>query len=395
MFTGPDVSHHQGDVDWQKVAKHHELAIVRVSDGDVRDKFYNEARVKAVRKADLLLAPYYFARVASPQNKQRDGAEEAAMVLRFAKEGGWEWPGDLPLIYDFETDNGQPAAKCARHLLQFVRAYRTSEDHHPGIYTMPGFWERILPHLDAQERKTIAKCFLWQAEWGVESPRPLEPWSGPTLWQWTDQGRSSGISGPVDMNRSVVAEQRVLALAKRDKRPQSLNDEQPKPTPDHPDGVPNWVPKQHWEKWLRPWETAASGSAAFRQLCWKHGYLSPHFTRKEAACHDPDNAALPSSLRAKAQRQAFSLERLRHQLGDRALPVLSWYRTPEWNRRVGGAVNSRHKQADATDFTSQTVRGFGARRFDSACERVFADGGFGRYASGSRHGDSRGARARW
>jgi GH25 family lysozyme M1 (1,4-beta-N-acetylmuramidase) len=84
MFTGPDVSHHQGDVDWQKVAKHHELAIIRVSDGDVRDEFYNEARVKAVRKADLLLAPYYFARVASPQNRQRDGAEEAAMVLRFA-----------------------------------------------------------------------------------------------------------------------------------------------------------------------------------------------------------------------------------------------------------------------------------------------------------------------
>jgi uncharacterized protein YcbK (DUF882 family) len=61
----------------------------------------------------------------------------------------------------------------------------------------------------------------------------------------------------------------------------------------------------------------------------------------------------------------------------------------------GGALNSRHLQADATDFTTQTVQGLGAARFDVACEKVYAKGGFGRYASGSRHGDARGSRARW
>jgi GH25 family lysozyme M1 (1,4-beta-N-acetylmuramidase) len=90
MLTGPDVSEHQGSVDWGKVANDHELALVRVADGDHRDAFYNDARVKAVRRAGLLFAPYYFARVASLLNNQRDGAEEAAMVLRFAKAGGWE-----------------------------------------------------------------------------------------------------------------------------------------------------------------------------------------------------------------------------------------------------------------------------------------------------------------
>jgi hypothetical protein len=33
MFTAPDVSEHQGNVDWKKVATKHELAIVRVADG--------------------------------------------------------------------------------------------------------------------------------------------------------------------------------------------------------------------------------------------------------------------------------------------------------------------------------------------------------------------------
>ncbi len=169
MFTGPDVSEHQGDVDWKRVSGNEELAIVRVSDGDHRDPFYTEGRVRAVREAGLLLAPYYFARVASPQNNERDGAAECSMVLGFAKSRGWKWPGDLPLIYDFETSNAQPNAKCARHIVQFVRAYHKSEGHYPGIYTMPGFWAQVLPHLSKSERQLIARCFLHQAEWGVDA----------------------------------------------------------------------------------------------------------------------------------------------------------------------------------------------------------------------------------
>jgi GH25 family lysozyme M1 (1,4-beta-N-acetylmuramidase) len=395
VFTGPDVSEHQGDVDWQKVARDHELAIVRVSDGDHRDAFYNAARVKAVRDAGLILAPYYFARVASPQNNQRNGAAEAEMVLRFAKAGGWKWPGDLPLIYDFETDNGQGADKCARHVVEFVRAYHRSEGHHPGLYTMPGFWLRVLPHLGTQERRLLARCFLHQAQWDVASPQPLAPWKGPTIWQWTDHGRSPGVSGGVDMNRSIAPERRILALAKRRKRPGRPEAEVADLPPEQPKDVPAWVPKQHWRKWRRPWEPAAARSRAFRELCWSHGHLSPHFALKEAACHDPANTGVPPSLRANAQRHAFSLERLRHELGDKPLPILSWYRTPAWNAHVGGASASRHLQADATDFTSQTVSSFGTARFEAACEKVYANGGFGRYASGSRHGDSRGSRARW
>ncbi len=155
------------------------------------------------------------------------------------------------------------------------------------------------------------------------------------------------------------------------------------------------MPKQHWDKWERPWDGGAAKSTAFKELCLKHGHLSPHFMLKEAACHDPAGTAVPTSLRANAQRQAFALERLRHELGDEPLPILSWYRTPAWNKAVGGAENSRHMQADASDFTVQTVNSFGNGRFDAACEKVYARGGFGRYASGSRHGDSRGTRARW
>ena len=400
MFTGPDVSEHQGDVDWKRVAADHELAVVRVSDGDHRDPFYTEGRVKAARDAGLLLAPYYFARVASPQNNERDGAAEAEMVLGFAKSRGWRWPGDLPLIYDFETSNAQPNAKCARHIVQFVRAYRKSEGHYPGVYTMPGFWDQILPHLSKDDRRELARCFLHQAEWDVEQPRPLDPWDGAALWQYTDSGSCPGVKGGVDMNRSLISEQQILALAKSEREPErerraAEEPTEPDPEPGRPAEVPRWVPSQYWPLWQKPWDGGAAKSAKFRELCWEHGYASPHFDRKETACHDAQTSPVPAKLRANAQREAFALEQLRHALGDQPLPILSWYRTPAHNSAVGGASQSRHMQADAADFTVQTVEGFGPGRFDSACEKVFANGGFGRYPSGSRHGDTRGSRARW
>lgn len=380
MLTGPDVSSYQGEVDWKKVATRHELAFLKVADGDIPDPAYTKARVGAARDAKLLLAPYYFARVASPLNRERDGAKEAAMAVRFAKAAGWKWPGDLPLMYDIETDNGQPREKCARHIVQFVRAYHRSEHHYPGIYTMPGFWQRILPHLGREEQRDLSRCPLWQAEWEVERPRPLPPWKGATLWQWTERGRSPGIEGPVDLSRSVVSDAQVRKLARR---------------PESPVTVPKWVPPQHAEKWKRPWEPAAARSAAFRDLCWGHGYLSPNFTRKEAACNDRKHTPVPNSLRTNAQRQAFQLERLRHELGDRPLPIIGWYRTPAWNAHVGGPVNGRHLNGDASDFSLETTKSFGIERFDAACEKVYAKGGFGRHANGARHCDARGTRARW
>ena len=271
MLTGPDVSEHQGNVEWGKVSAGQELAIVRIADGDHRDPWYTEERVKAVRQAGLILAPYYFARVASPGNSQRDGKKEAAMALGFAKSRGWKWPGDLPLIYDFETNNAQPNDKAAQHVVQFVQAYQKAESHYPGIYTMPGFWAQVVPFLSATDRRLVARCFLHQAEWGVDQPRKLDPWGGATIWQWTDHGRCAGVSGNVDMNRTLVAEDRILALAKRTARPQSPKeeaaDQAPDPEPGRPKGVPRWVPSQYWELWQKPWDPKAAASAKFRELC--------------------------------------------------------------------------------------------------------------------------------
>lgn len=157
---------------------------------------------------------------------------------------------------------------------------------------------------------------------------------------------------------------------------------------------PRWCDtKALREHWNRPWLVGLKNDDAevFKKRLWKHGFLSPHFTRKE--CASPDGVQIPESLRHGAQRQAFRMERYRHALGDRSISFLSWYRSPAHNAAVGGASESQHMKADATD-----------RRFESsdAVLRIWDTGGIGWAGPGIGNGailhvDSRPgpARAEW
>lgn len=154
---------------------------------------------------------------------------------------------------------------------------------------------------------------------------------------------------------------------------------------------PAKLPRNLRKYWRKPWSWRARRSKKFRYWLDKNGYLSPNFKKKEAACKD--GTPVPRSLEKKARDHAFNLERLRHAIGDRPVRILSWYRTPSYNKKVGGASQSQHMQACATDHSQQWVAGI--KNFDRIANRVFRRGGFGQYPGGSRHLDSRGRRARW
>jgi lysozyme len=200
LLRGFDVSDVQGDVDFAKAhASGNSFAIVRVADGDVHDARYGPGRIAALRESGLAWFPYYFGRVASRENNERNGGAEASMAVQLARKAGWGSKDDLPLAYDFETANGQPAPKCARHLMQFVDAYRKARGHYPILYTGPSFWTSILPHLSSSRRDRVRRCPLWLAHWEVPKPQAIEPW-GDTwmIWQYSDHGTIPGVSTKCD-----------------------------------------------------------------------------------------------------------------------------------------------------------------------------------------------------
>ena len=162
--------------------------------------------------------------------------------------------------------------------------------------------------------------------------------------------------------------------------------------------APSWCTTKgmRWY-WFNPEKVPLSRFKArrFKRRLWEHGRLSPNFTRREAA--SKDGVAIPRQLRGAAQRQAFHMERVRHQCGDKPLTVLSWYRSPSHNANVGGASKSQHVKARACDVDSNTINRIGENRWNRATGRVFSNGGIGfdNATQQNRHVDSRGGVARW
>lgn len=87
---------------------------------------------------------------------------------------------------------------------------------------------------------------------------------------------------------------------------------------------------------------------------WPAGpFAPPHFRVDDFACHDEHATRYPASLVESVLMPLCRdiLEPIRRFVcGDKAVLVLSGYRTPTWNTHEGGAPNSRHVHGDAADI---------------------------------------------
>lgn len=79
--------------------------------------------------------------------------------------------------------------------------------------------------------------------------------------------------------------------------------------------------------------------------------ITEHFALYEFSCRDEARTPYPEKwidtrLLCLCQR----LELIRYEFGDKPLTVLSGYRTPEYNRKIGGARASQHIEGRAADI---------------------------------------------
>lgn len=119
------------------------------------------------------------------------------------------------------------------------------------------------------------------------------------------------------------------------------------------------------------------------------GDLSTHFDSREFRCRDGSEHPIDPTL-------IDMLEELRAELGGLPITITSGYRSPSYNRRVGGARNSYHVKGMAADIQ---VRGVDVQTVYDAAQRLFPEtGGLGLYRRGSGgwvHVDARPSPARW
>lgn len=121
--------------------------------------------------------------------------------------------------------------------------------------------------------------------------------------------------------------------------------------------------------------------------------LTKNFNREEFDCRN--GIQVPPELMANVQELADNLQVLRDDIGE-PIHVNSGYRTPVYNKKVGGKPASKHLKAQAGDITAKS---FTPKQLAARIEKLIKagkmkQGGLGIYP-GFVHYDVRGTKARW
>jgi lysozyme len=187
VVQGIDVSTYQGVVAWPDVkAAGISFAFARISDGaTVLDGQFG-ANWRGMKSAGIVRGAYQYFRAGE------DPEAEAAVVVTALRTAGGLLDGDLPVVMDVETADGQTNATVRGRMAKWLDAVSMATGRTPTIYTNPVTSSVIGAGFGA--------AALWVAHWGVTCPTVPSGWARWALWQYSDMAMVPGIRGPVDLD---------------------------------------------------------------------------------------------------------------------------------------------------------------------------------------------------
>jgi len=174
---GIDVSHHQGDIDWEQVGEAVYFAFIRKTHGRTVDRCYLRNWAHARDHMLAIGAYHYFERC------DWDVQAEA-----FCKGLACP-PGTLPPVLDIEEGEPDPT-----ELLAWLDCVEASVHRAPWIYTCAGWWDA---HIGEDNR--FARYPLWVADWSGKVSVP-KSWNDWLVHQRSSAARVPGVKTPVDLD---------------------------------------------------------------------------------------------------------------------------------------------------------------------------------------------------
>jgi GH25 family lysozyme M1 (1,4-beta-N-acetylmuramidase) len=193
---GMDVSHFDGNIDWAS-SKDAGIAFAMVKateSTNVTDPMFG-TNWAGMKSAGIVRGAYHFF------HADEDAVAQATFFMQTV--GSLE-PGDLPLVLDLETKNGQTEATVASRAATFLDTIKVATGKIPMVYVSPSFLTDYTP---------IGESTLWIANWGVACPNVPAPWSTYAFWQSSDNGTVPGVpSAAVDIDsfNGTLAELQAL-----------------------------------------------------------------------------------------------------------------------------------------------------------------------------------------
>ncbi|UNL86296.1 GH25 family lysozyme [Priestia koreensis] len=180
-----DLSHHQGDIDFQKASKEIDLAIIRVQYGSTSiDRQYKQY-VQGCKRYRIPFGHYAYARFVSI----RDARKEATDFLHRVDPDAKFLAVDVEEVTVKRYEDLIPATQ------EFIEVCRQA-GWKVGLYTGHYFYHQHHMHkIDAD--------FLWIPRYSTEDKGHVHharPDMHCHLWQYSQRGKVAGIKGHVDLN---------------------------------------------------------------------------------------------------------------------------------------------------------------------------------------------------
>lgn len=194
--TGIDLSHYQGEVDWEELAYAggHDFVFIKATEGrSLQDKNFSH-NWESAAQAGLRRGAYHFFRPGvSPE-------DQASLFIATVDLQ----PGDFPPVLDVEKSGNLSADQLVTAINTWTEIVQLRYGVPPIIYTGQNFYNRFLAG-------KIDDYPLWLARYDRKQPvtacgRPYQ------FWQYSDEGKSKGVMGAVDKNVFTGSYAELVAL---------------------------------------------------------------------------------------------------------------------------------------------------------------------------------------
>ncbi|WP_404591297.1 MULTISPECIES: GH25 family lysozyme [unclassified Paenibacillus] len=186
---GIDVSHYNGNIDWQQVAAAGKtFAFIKATEGTAYQDNQFLANVQGARDANILVGAYHFLNATTT-----DGArQEAANFARAIESAGGSL--DLPPVMDYENNpKGLTPSQISEVAHAFLDETEKLTGRLPIVYTGNVFASKFDP--------TLSMYKLWVARYSTtQKPTAVPAWDNWWAWQYSSTGSVPGIRGNVDLN---------------------------------------------------------------------------------------------------------------------------------------------------------------------------------------------------
>ena len=205
---GLDVSHWQGNIDWNAVRNAGiKFTFAKATEGvDFVDVNFHQYMAGAIA-AGVPIGPYHFARINSGETIPTDAVDEANDFVDAIEQYYSSSAMVLRPVLDYEQLPNDPVSPSVKaYVSEWIRDFSGRVEERLGfapiIYTCCGFASATFLEAD------IAQHDLWVRRiTGGDVFNPSSPptssemgiWSDWTFWQWSATGNVAGIS-PVDRN---------------------------------------------------------------------------------------------------------------------------------------------------------------------------------------------------